>query len=425
MGVARRDPPDGAAISRRRPSTPSGRAPVRRRPPAWRALLAPLAGLMFAASAVVPGPAIAAGTWSRNLYLSSALVYQDPYYTACTAASTMTMLNIIAMRGTGGPAFTWTPYRVRNSVDPANKRDMVSILAFARANDTLRSTSPGSDAHGWRNALNAYGWGGDVMTDPARMVYVDRAYPRLRAALRAAVRAIARQGMPVGILGWAGGHAQVMTGYVVTGANPSVSDDFTVRYVYLTDPLKSDRMANRRLSVDQLKSGALKYRFQRYREADSPYDDPYTIGSVRSSVTPTRGVSEWYHRWVIVVPVRPGPDAPVLDPSQTPDGSPAATPTPAPSADPSAGSDPTPAMSPAPTQDPSSSASPVVEAAASSPSPVADPTPTPTAAATPSPAPTPAPTTPPPDPTPAATASPTASSPPDPTPAETPTPTPG
>ncbi len=34
---------------------------------------------------------------------------------------------------------------------------MTSILAFERSHDTLRSTSAGSDAHGWRNALNYYG----------------------------------------------------------------------------------------------------------------------------------------------------------------------------------------------------------------------------------------------------------------------------
>ena len=93
---------------------------------------------------------------------------------------------------------------------------MTSILAFERANDTLRPGGLGSDAHGWRNALNAYGWGQDALTDPARMVFEDRGYRTFSGAVRAAVKAIARRGMPVGILGWAGGHAQVMTGYVVT-----------------------------------------------------------------------------------------------------------------------------------------------------------------------------------------------------------------
>ena len=83
-----------------------------------------------------------------------AMVYQDPYFTACTAASVMTMLNTIAGRGTGGEGFGWVPYRVKNSAIQAETRDMTSILAFERSRDTLRSTSAGSDAHGWRNALN-------------------------------------------------------------------------------------------------------------------------------------------------------------------------------------------------------------------------------------------------------------------------------
>ena len=208
---------------------------TRRSTPAW------IAALVLALVTVVPIPVQAATTWSRNLYVASGFVYQDPYFTACTAASAMSMLNTIALRGTGGAGFGWTPYRVRNNTDPADLRDMTSILVFERANDTLRAVSAGSDAHGWRNALNFYGWGPTAMTDPARMVYEDRAYGSFGSAVKAAVKAIARYGMPVGMLGWAGGHAQVITGYVVAGANPAVSDAFSVQYVYLSDPLRSDR----------------------------------------------------------------------------------------------------------------------------------------------------------------------------------------
>ncbi len=136
------------------------------------------------------------------------------------------------------------------------------------------------------------------MTDPARMVYQDRAYRGFKGAVKAAVRAIARFGMPVGILGWAGGHAQVMTGYVVTGQNPAVSNDFVVRYVYLSDPLRKSAVVNKRISYENLHAGPLKYRFQAYREVDSPYDDPYTPEAIRSSVRPTTAPSEWYRRWV-------------------------------------------------------------------------------------------------------------------------------
>jgi hypothetical protein len=309
------------------------------------------------------------------------------------------------------------PTRVKNDADPANLRDMMSILAFERANDTLRSASRGTDPHGWRNALNAYGWGAEAMTDSSLRVYDDREYRSLKGAVRAAVRAIARRSMPVGILGWAGGHAQVMTGYVVTGADPRVSNDFTVRYVYLSDPLRRDGIVNRKISFEKLRSGPLRLRFQAYREADSPYDDPLTAGTLRSSVVPRRGPSEWYHRWVVLLPLRAGlPD-------------PGPTPTPSPSPDPSA--DPTPAADPTPTPD--ATGTPGIGADALTPAPTAAPTSTPEVTA--SPAPTGAPTSTPevtaspaPDPTteatrPPATSPPEATRPPETTaPAESPTP---
>ena len=90
------------------------------------------------------------------------------------------MLNTIAYRGSGGDGFVWQPNRVKLDPDPANRTDMLSILAFARAHDTLRSASRGSDPHGWRNALNAYGWGEEAMTDPALRVYDDREYRTFR-----------------------------------------------------------------------------------------------------------------------------------------------------------------------------------------------------------------------------------------------------
>ena len=181
----------------------------------------PVIALLVAYVLVVPGAASATTTWTRNLYVDKGFLHQDPYYTACTSAAAMFMLNTVAYRRTGGAGFVWTPTRIKRDDDPANKRDMVSILSFSRANDTLEAGARGTDPHGWRNALNAYGWGRDAMTDPAKRVYDDRAYRSFDGAVRAAVKAIARRSMPVGILGWAGGHAQVITGYVVTGADPA------------------------------------------------------------------------------------------------------------------------------------------------------------------------------------------------------------
>ncbi len=271
---------------------------------------------------------------------------------------------------------------------------MVSILGFARANDTLRSSGRGSDPHGWRNALNAYGWGPEAMTDPSKRVYDDRAYRTFNGAVKAAVRAIARWSKPVGVLGWAGGHAQVMTGYVVTGADPRVSKDFVVRSVYLSDPLYGNGTVNRRLSLEKLRSGPLRVRFQAYREADSPYDDKWTPGSIKSSVVPSKGPSEWYRRWVLLLPIRDGSSDAGGGPTPTPDPTPPpdATPTPDPTPP---GDDHDGAPDPDATQgdDPTATPDPTPEATAR-PEPTPDPTPEPAPDPTPEP-PTAEPTQPP------------------------------
>jgi hypothetical protein len=320
-------------------------------------------------------PVNAAPTWALNLYDWRAFVYQDPYANACTAATTMMMLNVIAYRQTGGEGFRWTPYKVKKNKNPADHRDMTSILAMERGHDTLSIHGSGSDPHGWGNALNYYGWGLAAMTDPTKSVYDDLEFSTYDRAVHAAVRAIARYRMPVGIVTWAGRHAQVMTGYVVDGEDPAISDLFTVRYVYLSDPLYSNHIVNKKVSNATFKAGTLKLRFQSYRETDSPYDDVYTPGFRRSSVSPTRGPSEWYRRWVILAPIRgatiePPPDP---DPSPTPTPQPNPTPTPQPQPTPTATpeasvtveSTPAPTPTATPTATPASSSAGVDEPSAS------------------------------------------------------------
>jgi hypothetical protein len=320
---------------------------------------------LFAQSGLAP--ISAAPTWALNLYDYRAFVYQDPYGNACTAATTMMMLNVIAYRQTGGEGFRWTPYKVKKNKNPADHRDMTSILAMERGHDTLSIHGSGSDPHGWGNALNYYGWGLAAMTDPAKSVYDDLEFSTYDRAVHAAVRAIARYRMPVGIVTWAGRHAQVMTGYVVDGEDPAISDLFTVRYVYLSDPLYSSHYVNKKVSNATFKAGTLKLRFQSYRETDSPYDDVYTPGFRRSSVSPTRGPSEWYRRWVILAPVRAGM---AIDPPPNPDPSP--TPTPEPNPTPT----PTPEPEPQPTPTATPEASVTVESTPA-PTPTATPTATP------------------------------------------------
>ena len=81
------------------------------------------------------------------------------------------------------------------------------------------------------------------MTDASKRVYDDHDYTSFDAALKEAVISIARFRMPVGVLGHAGGHAQVLTGYVVTGEDPTTSDDFVVNGLYMSDPLRSDAIS--------------------------------------------------------------------------------------------------------------------------------------------------------------------------------------
>jgi len=225
-------------------------------------------------------------TYSRNLY-SSLVRYQNPDMTSCVAASTLIMLNEVATTGRKGDGFAWTP-----SVALGRQR---TIMRWARAHDTLEIGPGGTDPNGWRNALNQYGWGD--YQDPATMTYQVYASTSYGATVKAAVVAMARYHRPVGILAWAGGHAQVLNGYVVYGQDPAVSTDFTVQYVDITDPLKRDLLRNKKISYANLIHGPLKYRLRKYRQTDSPRDDPYTPGFLAAD-------DAWYGQYVLVLPVR-------------------------------------------------------------------------------------------------------------------------
>lgn len=227
-----------------------------------------------------------ARTYRANLY-SGPVRYQNPDMTACVGASTLIMLNQVAARGARGDDFEWVP-----SAALVKQR---SIMRWARAHDTLEPGPGGTDPNGWRNALNRYGWGD--YEDPTRMTYQVFSYSSYGAAVKSAIMALARYRRPVGLLGWAGGHAQVLHGYSVIGQNPRTSSDFRVEYVYLTDPLKRDALRNARISYSKLLRGPLKYRLRKYRQKDSPLDDPYTPGFLVAD-------KGWYGRYVIVAPVR-------------------------------------------------------------------------------------------------------------------------
>ena len=228
--------------------------------------------------------------WTLTLYNENGVRFQNPDHEACTAASAQTALNMIAL---GGGDTGWTP-----TIDYAVQE---RILEYERANMTMAVTSPGSDPHGTRNALNYYGW-----NSMWAGVYVDRAYSTFDEAAKAIVSSIARTHKPAIIFTWFGGHTQVVSGYKVHGADPATSNAFTVLGVYLTDPLIGTGSlfyggvwhdvqtitADTFVTLANWKSGPDAVQFRWYRQRDSTLVDPID-GAI--------GRMEWYDHWVVVL----------------------------------------------------------------------------------------------------------------------------
>jgi hypothetical protein len=207
----------------------------------------------------------------------------------------MGMLNIISAHASGGPGFRWA--RSRSGA----RRD--AMLRWERSHDTMRGGT-GTDPHGWRNALNYYGWGPAALIGASR-VYDDVSYPTYAAAIKAAVRAIIVTNKPAGMMGWRGHHAQIITGYYGLVGDPFAKDAigrftnaFTVGGLYISDVLSSDRMRHLKVSYYGLQHTTnYRLRFRAFMETDSALDDPYTPGWLRSRF-------EWYRRYVVILPLR-------------------------------------------------------------------------------------------------------------------------
>lgn len=263
-------------------------------------------GLVFALSsagvALAEPPAVDAAApdystplarWSFDLYEDSVVRFQNPDWRACTAAATLSMLNTIAYgssedqfpaRGGGLPRTSLT-WHINTSYETQE-----AILDYARNNMTMSWSSPGTDPHGWRNSLNFFGWGSINAG-----VYRDSSFTTFDAAARAAVTSLARHQRPVGILGWAGGHAQYITGYAVQGNDPRVSDEWTLVGVFITDPLEADQMRNTFVTYSDWKYGSPFRRFSPYWQNESWMRDPID-GQV--------GVREWWGKFVIIDAVK-------------------------------------------------------------------------------------------------------------------------
>ena len=205
------------------------------------------------------------------------------------------MLNTIALNGNGGSGFRWV---VRLGTDP-----VTSILAWERSHDTLAGGN-GSDPHGWRNALNYYGWGSGALPPIPGSTTTSRTASYAKA-VKNAIRQLIRTRKPVGILALGGRHAQFITGYDGLSGNPFAKDGkgrytntFTIDAVYLTDPLKANGFVERGSPTRPSRTRRTRsLRFVPYTETDSPYDDPYTAGTVAAK-------NEWLNRWVIIAPIR-------------------------------------------------------------------------------------------------------------------------
>ncbi len=232
---------------------------------------------------------------SMNLFRAEGFRYQDSNRYACTSAATMVMLNWISMNGTGGSGFRWKVNRTYQTRD--------AILAWERTHDTLAG-GRGSDPHGWRNALNYYGWGSTALK-PAGRRYDDRPFSTYDNAGKASGRGMIATGKPVGVIGWAGGHAQMIVGYYGLSGDPfdkdgagNYTNNFSVDGFFLVDPLASQHIVNAQVPYETFKSSSNpKLRFQPYMATDSPYDDAYSPGYRRSR-------EEWYRKFVTVMPIR-------------------------------------------------------------------------------------------------------------------------
>jgi hypothetical protein len=232
-------------------------------------------------------------TYTYDIFQYRAVRFQNPDMDACTAATTMTMLNLIyyttneplsskSAVQAAQPPLVWKP--------SITTKTQTSIYRWERSHMGQSAAKPGVDGHGWRNALNYFGWG-----DMKAGAYSDQAYRTFDQAAKAAVRAVAVANEPVGIMSWYGSHAQIVTGYRVTGMDPRTgSMDFSIVGVYLSDPLRERKIDDKLISYADWKSGDIVLRFAPYLQGDSIYRDPID-GQV--------GRKEWWQKYVIIAPV--------------------------------------------------------------------------------------------------------------------------
>jgi hypothetical protein len=132
-------------------------------------------------------------------------------FVQCVGASMQMMLNMIE------------PGRDRTATTQLRLQTLARAWSGARPDGRQRQ---GASVRGWAAGLNILGAG------PYRLVGTTT----LGEAVRAAAKAIASTGRPVGLLMWRGRHAWVMSGFTAT-ADPKTTDDFRVIRAIVHDPL--------------------------------------------------------------------------------------------------------------------------------------------------------------------------------------------
>ena len=245
------------------------------------------------ASGASQATATGGATWTLDVYDARAALWQDPDTSACTSAAAQMMLNMVAYESGAeymAPPDAFAPRTAPLWQADTSHRTTETLLGYERSNMTMLAASAGTDPHGWRNALNYYGWGSINAG-----VYRDAGYSTFDAAARAVVSSVARSRHPAGILARSGRHAQIVTGFVATGDDPRIGDNFTIVGVYVTDPLRSAAMRDVWVPLEEWLSGPDTIRFATYLQTDSPYRDVIDGGV---------GMTEWYGKWVIVSAVR-------------------------------------------------------------------------------------------------------------------------
>jgi len=223
--------------------------------------------------------------YKENLFSNKGDLFQYDN-TTCVPATTQMILNFIYQNGSGGEGFDW-------ELNTSNQKQR-KLRSWIRAHDTLYPGGVGSDPNGWRNGLNKFGW--NEFKKQNKRVYEVMTFNNKDNAMRTIVESIAKYDKPVGVIGWNGKHAYIVHGYVADG-DPAESDDYKVKSIFMTSPLRSDHIVNKKISYRNFKKGKYNERLTRYHEDDSPFKDKYSSGNKRAD-------KDWSNSIILLIPVK-------------------------------------------------------------------------------------------------------------------------